>query len=214
MSWCTGAVMMTSVRAHLGRAFIAALLAAAIAVLSPGAAHADNPWIIVVSGPPLREPVVIDDWKDNYILLSQEDLRIPVSRAPLAGRVYFDMSLFWSPAWAPGSLSIPPREPAAINADGHGRFYPATGGRPALVVLDASEAGHTPERVLQLGADGEEVLARHGVPLSVVALDDASGGHGWLVAAVGAAAGLTATGAGWWFVNRRRRRSPGLPSAA
>jgi hypothetical protein len=55
------------------------------AVIGPfnGTAHADNPWIIAVSGggPPWRERVVIDDCKDNYILLAREHLRIPASLA-------------------------------------------------------------------------------------------------------------------------------------
>jgi hypothetical protein len=206
--------MVTSVRTHLARGLIVGLFALVGAVAVPSPAHADNPWIIVVSGPLLREPVVIDDWKDNYILLTQEDLRIPASKAPLEGRTYLEMHLFWGPAWAPGSLSIPRRAPAAINADGHGRFYPASGGRSALVVLDASTAARTPERVLQLGADGEEVLARHGVPLTVASAPaDSDEGHRVAVAAAGGAVAVVAALAAWWLVSRRRA-SNGLSAAA
>lgn len=204
--------MKTSIRARLAVGLVLALSAAGGGLFGPGAARADNPWIIVVSGGSLSSPVVIDDWKDNYILLAQEDLRIPASKAPIAGRAYFEMSLFWSPAWAPGSLSIPRREPAAVNADGHGRYYPAAGGLPALVVLDASKAARTPERVLQLGADGEEVLARHGVPLSVATGDGGSDGR-WLFALAGFAAAAGLVAAGWWAMSRRKR-TPVLPSAA
>jgi hypothetical protein len=60
-------------------------------LLSVSSAEAAAPQIILVHGGGLQEPVVLDDWLDNFWLLLGEEAG--EQRAPLDGRPYFELGL-------------------------------------------------------------------------------------------------------------------------
>ena len=124
---------------------------AALALAAPAAAAAPN--YILVSGPGLRRPVLLDDWPENLrLLISLVDAR-KLDVVALRGRPRFDLAMFW--AW-----SDLPRPTRPRDANQHGVFYPAFGARPAIfrVLVSGDDSPRlAPPQALR-------ILARHGVP--------------------------------------------------
>jgi len=122
-------------------------------VLAPQAGAA-APRYILVSGPCLSEPVLLESWSENGTLLSAlvAAPRVKGIRA-VRHRQRLDLALFWgTPA------EQPPTRPSDANQ--HGWFYPAHGRRAALVDIMVDGV-----RVLRRApARALAVLAKHGVP--------------------------------------------------
>ena len=135
-------------------AIVGAVLAAAVALAVPARAAAPN--YILVSGPGLEQPVVLDDWSENGQLLVAIGNGARAKRPALRGlarRPRYDLAEFW--AWSANPRPTDPRE-----ATQHGWFYPARGRRPALfkVMADGTKVARVATR------QALAILARHGVP--------------------------------------------------
>lgn len=128
---------------------VSVVLTAAVAATD---ARAAAPRYILVSGPGLQQPVVLGNWNENLSFLLA---LLPAAR-PAPGwrgdRPRYDLALFWGVPAKP----LPTR-PA--EASQHGWFYPASGGRRAVVKLLIS--GQDFPRVATPKA--LRILARHGI---------------------------------------------------
>jgi hypothetical protein len=60
-------------------------------------ALAAAPWLVLVYGPPLDRPVLLDNWSDTFALLGAEAPDIQL--AELADRPFLSLALFWGPKW-------------------------------------------------------------------------------------------------------------------
>jgi len=144
------------------------LLGSAIAV-SPTLAAA--PPIIIVSGSLVSQPVVLADWGENILLISSgADHPIGQVEAP-QGRPSLDLALFTGEQWATYVQTGQPLEALLPSqSDEHGRFYPASAGEPALLVLpEVQRRGDTSVitwSVRRMDQEGLAVLAQREVPTS------------------------------------------------
>jgi hypothetical protein len=143
---------------HVVRRFVAfGAVLASLLVAAPAQAAAPN--YILVSGPGIKHPILLGDWAENLVLLS-ELARAPTAKGGavhhLARRPRFDLAEFWG--W--GSL---PRPTRPSQANQHGWLYPAHGSRPAVIVLMV--AGTRIPRFLPTRV--REILTRHHVPLRI-----------------------------------------------
>ena len=134
------------------------LLAAAVAAVAlalAGSAAAAGPNYVVVSGRGLAHPVVLANWSQNErLLLAVANARR--AHASVRGRPRVRLSEFWGWGGKPA-----PASPRGANQTGW--FYPARGGRPALIRLVADGRDWlriAPQRVIW-------ILASHGVPISL-----------------------------------------------
>ena len=133
---------------------VAALLAAGVVA---GSAQAAAPRYILVSGPGLQRPATLGNWTENLAFVTS----LLHARQPLSGwrdnRMRYDLALFWGVPAQP----VPTRPNEASQ---HGWFYPAIGGRRAVVKLRVSGEDFprvaTPETL--------RILARHGVPTRII----------------------------------------------
>jgi len=130
---------------------VVAVVVACAVLAAP--AYAAAPRYILVSGPGLTRPVLLGDWQENLRFLESllPARRLPAFRA--AGRPRYDLALFWGVPAKP----IPKRP---RDASQHAWFYPAHGGRPAVVDLVLS--GEAAARVASPPALA--ILGRHGIP--------------------------------------------------
>jgi hypothetical protein len=134
----------------------------AAAALTAGVAQAAAPRIVIFSGKPLAQPVVISDWQAIFRVLEQLlPARTQVApRAELAGRPRLKVSMFWGPRWI--DYLREGKRASALRpgqADQSGSFYPAWRGRRALI--DLSGAGQSP---LVVPSKALAVLMQFGVP--------------------------------------------------
>lgn len=143
-------------KARLARIFvlIAPLLAAGVVA---GSAQAAAPRYILVSGPGLRRPATLGNWTENFAF----ETSLLRARRPTSGwrndRRRYDLALFWGVPAKP----VPTRP---NEANQHGWFYPAIGGRRAVVKLRVS--GEDFPRVAS--PETLRILARHGVPTRII----------------------------------------------
>jgi len=125
--------------------------------------EAAAPRLILVYGPPLAQPVVLDDWQENLTLMvaATEDAGLPADK--LRGRPYFRLAFFWGQEWAAyvdAGKPVGALRPEQGNQAG--RFYPAIGDAgPALTFDSIPGPGPLIRRLEQAGV---AVLARHGIP--------------------------------------------------
>jgi hypothetical protein len=136
------------------------------ATTASNSASRATPWAIVLSGPLLRNRVVLGDWNENHKVMSAASTPILVGSQTLRDRPKISVSMFWGPDWE--FLRRHPESLATLDtgrATQRGVFYPAYRERAALLVLDAvfGSAGHTSV----MTADGLAILKRHGVPTRV-----------------------------------------------
>jgi hypothetical protein len=139
-----------------------AMLALATAPLREATVAA--PAIIIVHGAPLPQRVVMSDFDENLRLMAAIDVSQRSDSSLVEGRGYLGLAMFWGPEWA-----TYPRTPEALGrlrpeqANQHGRFYPAQGDSPALVLIGpAFGRGYT--TLGQISESGLAVLARHDIP--------------------------------------------------
>ena len=149
--WCSSLVIRRIVVRVLS--VVSIVLTAAVVAAD---AHAAAPRYILVSGPGLQRPVVLGNWNENLSFLLA---LLPAAR-PAPGwrgdRPRYDLALFWGVPAKP----LPTR-PA--EASQHGWFYPASGGRRAVVKLLIS--GQDFPRVAT--QEALRILARHGIPTRI-----------------------------------------------
>jgi hypothetical protein len=136
------------------RSSFLAAAAAALVLAAPAAAAAPN--YILVTGPGLPRPVLLDDWDENLALLSTLVDAPKANRAVvhgLARRPRFQLAEFWG--WGDR-----PRPTRPSQANQHGSFYPAHGRRPAVFRLTVD--GSAAPRLAPAAALA--ILTRHGIP--------------------------------------------------
>jgi hypothetical protein len=129
----------------------------AFAALLPSTAQGAAPNYIFVSGPGLARPVLFSDWKENLELFSAAVFSVRPDAATLRGlrnRPRLDLAHFWQWSGRPA-----PRTPREANQ--HGRFYPAHGSEPAVVLLAVDGA----TGYLLASPELLKFLKRHGVPV-------------------------------------------------
>jgi hypothetical protein len=125
----------------------AAIVGSVLALAAPAGAAAPN--YFLVSGPGLKHPVLLGDWRQNLNLM----LAVANSQrtsASLRDRPHLDLAEFWG--WGNSPVPTSPAE-----ATQHGTFYPAHGGRPAVVALSNDQARVAPKLLLR-------VFAAHHIP--------------------------------------------------
>jgi len=138
-------------------------LTLAAAVLLQAAA----PWIITLSGPLVKQTVVIVDWHKNLKLLTALDHDARIDPASLAHRPFLEIGLFWGPQWLkfledggrPESLTVG-------QANQRGRFYPADGANPAVWKMDDGVA-NWPSPCSSISDEGLVLLSDLGVTTRV-----------------------------------------------
>jgi hypothetical protein len=138
--------------ARLGLA--GAVVAVAVALAAP--AHASEPNYILVSGPGLQQPVLLDQRGENLQLLAAVSRGPRAKRAALRGlarRPHLDLAEFWNWNYLPA-----PTDPS--GATQHGLFYPAHGRKPALFKMMVQ--GTRVPRIAS--ARALAILASHGIP--------------------------------------------------
>jgi hypothetical protein len=144
--------MMKSALARAWILIVVWLAAGVVAVPAQAAA----PRYILVSGPGLQRPATLGNWTENLAFVtSLLHARRPTSGWP-DNRPRYQLALFWGVPAKPV-----PTQPSTANQ--YGWFYPATGGRRAVVKLRVS--GEDFPRVAT--AETLRILARHGVPTRV-----------------------------------------------
>ena len=142
---------------------VALLVAAVVAISSASVAQAAAPRIVIISGQPLEQQVVISDWGKIVTIVDSAGVAgaRPAPRTQLADRPRLRFSMFWGPRW---NEYLRSGKPAAAlrpwQANQVGSFYPAWRGRPAL--LDLPWAGRRPR---PLSPRALSALKRSGVPI-------------------------------------------------
>ena len=162
---------------------LAILLGLSAAAVIAVPAQAAAPRYILVSGAYLPRPVTLGDQGENvrlFSLLLHADRPSPGWQANRTG---YDLALFWI------VMGARPTQPA--KADQHGWFYPATGGRRAVIklLIDGQDFPRVvPPKALS-------ILSRHGIPTRSAPAPSASTFN---------EDGVRATlPSGWWATNRR-----------
>lgn len=126
----------------------------AVSLTLAASANAAAPRYILVSGPGLTRPVLMDDWQENGELLAALSHEPLAPRARLRDRPRYDLALFWG--WTDAQRPVRPSD-----ANQHGWFYPAHGRLRAVVDLQVDG-----RRVPRLALPSVlEILKRHGVPI-------------------------------------------------
>ena len=125
-------------------------LAVALALAAP--ADAAAPRYIMITGPRLASPILMDDWSENL----EFELAIVNSprmqRSGYSGRPRYGIFLFWN-----GNIWTRPPS-STKQADERAWFYPAHGRRTAVI--------NDPQRMLRRASRALLViLKRHGVPI-------------------------------------------------
>ena len=178
-------------------------LAASLALLLTGATHAAAPRLIMISGEPLGDPILVSEAGEAFDLYGSFHEGRPVDRSRLEGRPALRLGFFWDNAlWEPYVRAGRLDELKPQQANQVGWFYPAIRGEPALIEIPA--AGKWPKMA---SAATVRMFEARGVP---VRLDEDEGGSvPWI--AVGLVAGgvlaISLLGLAQRF---RKARSPSL----
>lgn len=156
---------------------VALLMAVPLALGFPKPVHAAAPRLALVYGELLPEPVLLDTWDEAGSLLAGD--AAPVARRDLDGRPFARLALFWGQTWvdyADGGGALDVLGPDDANQQG--RFYPAWGDRPAVVLIGYVARRASPEAL--------RVLALHRVPIRIVPTPGAGGrlAVSWFAAAL------------------------------
>jgi hypothetical protein len=108
----------------------------AVVLASVTRLNAAAPRLILISGPLVARPVLIDDWNDTSRIMAGINDRAVAQSDALVDRPFYDLALFWGLEWV--QYITDGRPLAALTpgqANQHARFYPAVGTAPALVVF-------------------------------------------------------------------------------
>jgi len=130
-----------------------------------------RPMIIMFYGGSLKQPVFITDLAETMVF---HDLEKPTTlvASDLGAREYVKVAMFWGVRWEPYTSGLQPVTSLMPElASQHGRFYPAEGDRPAVLLQTKPqlERRPVPTDVAELTWGGEmertwaEFLVRKGV---------------------------------------------------
>jgi hypothetical protein len=128
------------------------------------------PAIIVFEGGSLHRRVVVTDQSVNSrLLLGRGNLKIgrDVAYRELSSRPYLEVWLYWGSHWqavARDSNAVKNLRESAANQ--HGRFYPASGTKGALLLLDAT--GMADRSCRSEADDVLDALKPYGIPIKVL----------------------------------------------
>ena len=131
----------------------------ALVLVLASSAEAAAPDYILFSGRGLARPVLLANWNENHDLLMALAVAPRARGAQVRGlgrRRCLDVAEFWG--WSGKS-----RPTRASQANQHGRFYPADGTHPAVIVLTVN--GNNFPRLVT--AKVWSIFARHGIPLRI-----------------------------------------------
>lgn len=182
------------------------LVAIALELGLAGTATAAAPRLLMVSGESLDRRVLISDAEDVFKLYQAFFDGQPVDRSRLTGRRSLRLGLFWNNLlWEPYVREGRLDELRFEQANQFGRFYPATGGQPALV--DVPGYGQWPKIANDTAL---RILEAHGVPVQA---GDATDRSAWVWIGVGIL-GLAALGLALLFSARRFYRVNRPPDTA
>ena len=152
----------------LVRAVSLLLLSAAHLRPPIGASNANSafaaPTIMIFSGGPLHDRIILDNFQENMRILTSARLVESPERGG-GRRPLIDVWLFWGIQWKPlvGQKAALNRLTAA-DANQRGRFYPAQAEEDAILVLDATLM--SPQySARSLEPVALDILRRHGVPV-------------------------------------------------
>src|SRR5687767_9415290 len=133
------------------------------------------PRIIMFSGPRLDRPVVLTDWQANMDLVQALEQTTYVGADQLKDRPYLTVSFFWGPRWnAFINEGRPLSDLRPEEAGHHGRFYPAAGDVPAVLLQThpSSTPSGVPKSVEEFGKGGAlpartvAMLKERGIPVA------------------------------------------------
>jgi len=124
------------------------------------------PGVIVLSGGPLRTPIVLSNWIENQKLMMAAATTVSIPDSALAHRQKVDVEMFWGAEWShyastPDSLALLRR----VREAQRGAYYPAAHRKPAIWVF--GPAGPMPASERLLSSEGIAILRAHRVPVSV-----------------------------------------------
>lgn len=179
-------------------------VAAAVALGLVGSARAAAPRLIMVSGELLADRVLISDAEYMFELYGSFFRGRPVDRSSLEGRPSLRLGLFWDNSlWEPYVREGRLDELRPDQANQVGSFYPAVGGKPALVNLPGY--GKWPKTTNETAL---RILDAQGVPVRLNGTD--ANRVPWTLVGVigGAALGLTL------LISARRFRPRSISSRA
>lgn len=142
---------------------------------------------------------------DDIVAITTAIAKAPsVPADQVEGREYLLLSLFWGDnLWEPYVRDGRLDELRPELANQAGRFYPASGGRAAVIdLLVNGRAGPK-----QVSEEALATLTRHGVPATLSVEDDGPAIRSWII--VGVVAGLAALVAFGVVARERARRTAG-----
>lgn len=143
-------------RSWLGRSCAVVAVAASAPLVFAAGASAAAPRYIMVTGPSLQQPVLLDDWWENLRFMQAVSYGTSIGAPRVARRPRFLVSLFWDAnVW-----TEPPTRPDGANE--RGWFYPAYGKRPAAFEMDRSWRALGFRRVAT--SELLTIFRAHGVP--------------------------------------------------
>jgi hypothetical protein len=123
----------------------------AVVLASVASLNAAAPRLILISGPLLEQPVLIQEWDDTFRVMAGINDRAPAALEIPTDRPYYDLGLFWGMEWVQyvnDGRPLTALKPEHANQ--HARFYPAVGSARALVVF-ADERGEWGQVARRMG---------------------------------------------------------------
>lgn len=142
-------------RSRLGRRCVVVVVAVGALVFAAGASAA-APRYIMVTGPGLQQPVLLDDWSENLRFMQAVSSGARIGAPRLARRPKFRVSLFWNEGfWTERPLR-------AEDADQRGWFYPAYGKRRAAWEMEPASYAPPSQRLATWAL--LSLLSAHGIP--------------------------------------------------
>jgi hypothetical protein len=158
------------------------VLSAALLV-APPLARAAAPWFIIVSGPQLKERLIVRWPPDPKFFDYASDVvrfesafpwtnGLDIDPETLKGRPYIDFAMFWGQQW--GKFLHDGGDPKTVREDQanqHCWFYPAFQSMPPLVemgdIVEENRTGAVPPRYRLVDEKGLEMLKGFGVPVEL-----------------------------------------------
>lgn len=142
--------------------------AIAVLLMGPNRTHAPSrlaaPGVIVFSGGPLTNPIVLSDWAENQRLMMAA-VPAMVSDSELAHRAKIDVAMYWGGEWSRFAVSPDSRALLRRMREAQpGAYYPAAHLRPAVWIFGPMGAMRSSRR--HLGAEGVAILRAHHLPVA------------------------------------------------
>lgn len=139
-----------------------------IALLQP--IEAAYPWLLMISGMQLKQPIVVQDGKDIVSIIHAT--LDALDSSALNHRPYFELTLFWGDVWSrylkegkPVNALKPEDVTPFANVPIRGRLYPACKDAPARITLTTPNTEKMWDTWV-ISPDGLKVLEKLGVPVT------------------------------------------------